>query len=142
MPNDPPHYARRPVLIVDDVMSEAMTLDLLCRSFGVETICATSAGEAAAILARTRPAAIITNLVMPGANGLDWLFMIAERVPEVPVMVVTGSKKPLLKAAGELRDNYGLSDLVYFDKIIDINTLRKFVARAGLPIGPSQWDLH
>jgi CheY-like chemotaxis protein len=142
MPNDPPHYARRPVLIVDDVVSEAMTLDLLCRSFGVETICATSAEEAAAILARTRPAAIITGLAMPGADGLDWLFMIAKRVPGVPVLVLTGSKKPLLKAAGELCDNYGLSDLVCCDKTIDINTLRTFVARAGLPIGPSQWDLH
>lgn len=142
MPNDLPHYVLRPVLIVDDVVSEAMTLDLLCRSLGVETLCTTSAAEAAAILGKVRPAAVITDLVMPGADGLDCLFMIAEHAPTVPVMVITGSEKLLLKAAGELGNNYGLSNLICCPKPIDITTLRAFVARAGLACKPSQWDLH
>jgi CheY-like chemotaxis protein len=142
MPPTPFHHASRPVLIIDDVASEARTLDLVCRSLGVETLCTTSAAEAGVILARTRPAAIITDLVMPGADGLDCLCMIAEHAPGVPVMVVTGSDELLHKAAGEFGQSYGLDDLVCVAKPVDINTLRAFVGRAGLPFTPSQWDLH
>src|SRR6201996_7608680 len=124
----------QPILIVDDVASEAMTLDLLCRSLGVETIRAASAAEAGDILNRMRPAAIITDLVMPGADGLDCLFMIAGYAPTVPVMVITASERLLLKAAGELGETYGLSDLTCIAKPLDLATLATFIARSGVPI--------
>src|ERR1700761_4447915 len=126
----------QPILIVDDVASEAMTLDLLCRSLGVETIRAASAAEAGDILSRLRPAAIITDLVMPGADGLDCLFMIAGFDPTVPVMVITGSERLLLKAAGELGENYGLGDLTCTAKPINQATLTAFIARTGVPHKP------
>jgi CheY-like chemotaxis protein len=141
MPNEP-YRAPRPVLIIDGVVSEAMTLDLLCRSLGVDTICATSAGEAASLLGRVRPSAIITHLVMPGADGLDCLHMIAQNAATVPVMVITGSEKLLLKAASELGKQYGLSDLVCAPKPVDVSALRAFICHAGFPCKPSQWDLH
>jgi CheY-like chemotaxis protein len=131
-----------PILIVDDVASEALTLDLLCAALGVETVCAASTAEAAAVLDRIRPAPIITDLVMPGADGLDCLFMIAGYTPTVPVMVVTGSDRLLLKAASELGENYGLSDLTCIAKPVDLATLAAFVARVGVPIKPSRRDLH
>jgi CheY-like chemotaxis protein len=52
-----------PILIIDDVASEALTLDLLCRASGVETISVAEAGD---ILSRLRRAATITELMMPG----------------------------------------------------------------------------
>jgi CheY-like chemotaxis protein len=139
---DGSHRAPRPILIIDDVVSEAMTLDLLCLSMGVETICTLNAADAGAVLARIRPAGIITDLVMPGADGLDCLFMIAEHAPTVPIMVVTAAEKLLLKAASELGDSYGLSDLVCVAKPVEISVLREFVIRTGLLVKPSQWDLH
>ena len=117
-------------------------LDLLCRSLGMETLRTASAAEAGAVLTRMRPAAIITDLVMPGADGLDCLFLIAEHAPTVPVMVVTASEKLLLKAAGELGESYGLSDLTCVAKPVDIGTLRDFVARIGVPFKPPRQSLH
>jgi two-component system response regulator (stage 0 sporulation protein F) len=137
-----PILSSPPILIVDDVASEALTLDLLCRSLGVETMQTTSAAEAAAVLMRMRPAGIITDLVMPGADGLDCLFMIAEHAPTVPVMVVTASEKLLLKAAAELGDRYGLVDLVCVAKPVDLRTLCDFIARAGVPFKPPHQALH
>jgi CheY-like chemotaxis protein len=136
------HNPLRPVLIVDDVASDAMTLDLLCRSLGLETICTASTAEAAAVLTRTRPAAIITNLVMLAADGLECLFVIAEHAPTIPVMIITGSDKSLLEAASNLGENYCLRNFVCVECPIGINTLRAFVTRSGLPSSPSQWDLH
>jgi CheY-like chemotaxis protein len=134
-------FSSPPILIVDDIASEAMTLDLLCRSFGIETVRTASAAEAGAFLARMRPAAIITDLLMPGADGLDCLFMIAEHAPTVPVMVVTASERLLLKAAGELGVSYGLRDVTCVAKPVDVATLRDFVARAGIPFKPPQAGL-
>jgi CheY-like chemotaxis protein len=119
------------VLIVDDVASEAMTLDLLCQSLGVATIRAASAAEAADILTRLRPAAIITDLIMPGADGLD-LFMIARHAASVPVLVVTASDRLLLKAARELGESYGLRDLTRASKPVDLPTLTAFMVRSGV----------
>ncbi len=137
-----PHGPPPPILIVDDVLSEAMTLAMLCYSIGVDTVRTASVAEAGAVLARMRPAAIITDLIMPGADGLDFLFMIAEQAPAVPVMVVTASEKLLLKAAGELGQNYGLNNLTCVAKPVGIKTLRDFVAGAGIPFKPRQSELH
>jgi two-component system response regulator (stage 0 sporulation protein F) len=137
MPHGP-----NPILIVDDVASEAMTLDLLCRSLGVETLRAASAAEAGAILARMRPAGIITDLVMPGADGLDCLFLIAEHAPSVPVMVITASEKLLLKAASELGEGYGLMDLTCVAKPVGLPALTAFLARTGTPCKPHRQRLH
>jgi DNA-binding NtrC family response regulator len=137
MQHGPPRTPLRPVLIIHDVMSQAMTLDLLCRSLGVETICTTSAAESGDILTRIRPAAIIAGLIMAGA---DELIMIATHAPAVPVMVVTGPET-LRQTASEPGDTYGL-DVVYVSRQLDIKTLRAFVDRAGLTSKPSQWDLH
>lgn len=142
MPHGQTLPSTEPVLIIDDVRSEALTLLRLCGALGVEAISAASASEAGAILARVRPAAIITDLVMPGADGLDCLFMIAEQAPSVPVMVVTASEKLLLKAAAELGDSYGLSDMVCVAKPVRIAALRSFLADAGVACGPSAAGLH
>ena len=83
MPNDLPHYVLRPVLIVDDVVSEAMTLTCSAGRWASKRFATTSAAEAAAVRGSVRPAAVITDLVMPGADGFDCLFMIAEHAPTV-----------------------------------------------------------
>jgi hypothetical protein len=141
MPYDAPSGPALPVqantvLIIDDVASEAMTLDMMCQSLGCATLRAGGTAEAGAALERMRPAAIITDLVMPGADGLDCLFMIAERAPDVPVMVVTASERLLLKAAGELGVSYGLQDIVCVAKPVGLDVLRRFVASAGLTLPP------
>jgi hypothetical protein len=60
MLNDPASIST-PVVIVDDVASEALTLGLLCHTLGVETISAAEAGD---ILTRLCPAAIVPDLVI------------------------------------------------------------------------------
>ena len=134
-----PDRSSKPILIFDAVASEAMTIDLLCRSMGVETLCALNAADAAAALARIRPAGIITDLG-PGGDGPDCLRLLAEHAPTVPIMVVTAGEQ--LKLGTKLGDSYGLSDLVCVSKPMELAMLRAFLARAGRALKPSQWDLH
>ncbi len=128
MPND---VSTDPiVLIIEDVASEAMTLEAMCRHFGFGAVCAGSPAEAGAILDMLTPTAVVTDLVMPEADGLDGLFMLARRIPDVPVMIVTSSERVLLKAAAELAEHYGLKDLVCAVKPVGVGALGSFLKRA------------
>lgn len=119
------------VLIIDDVASEALTLEAMCREFGYAAVRAATPADAARILEMLRPAAIVTDLVMPGADGLDCLFMLAGKVPDVPVMIATSSERLLLKAAAELGESYGLRDIVCAAKPIGVGALRSFLTRVA-----------
>ncbi len=135
MPNDA--SAGPIVLIIDDVASEAMTLEAMCRHFGYDAVRACSPREAEAILDMIRPAAIITDLMMPGVDGLDGLFMLATRAPDVPVMIITGSERLLLKAAAELAEFYGIKNLACAVKPLSVGALKAFLDRvpqSGVPI--------
>lgn len=131
MPNTRPH-ALSPILIVDDIASEAVTLERLCHLLGVETMRVANVAEAGAILASMRPAAVITDLAADDTDGADCLDLIAEHVPTLPIMVVTPSERMLLKAADELGENYGLSDLTCVVKPVDLPTLTAFIAHTGV----------
>ena len=132
MPQGPPptHPHVRPILIVDDVTSEALTLRLLCQSLGVGAVTTAS------------PTGIMTNLVMPGADAPDCLFMIAGHAHTVPVMGATASGKRLLKAASERAAAYAPAGLVCVAKPVDVPTLQAFAARTGLPSRPPRTALH
>ena len=122
----------RSILVVDDVASERQTLCALCDVFGFQPLPAASAAEAAALLVAHRPAAAIVDLVMPGADGLDCLFMIARMAPETVVAVTTASETLLLKAALELTVHYGLPDVAALPKPIRRGALASFLAMSGL----------
>ena len=140
MPKTRP-VALSPILIVDDVACEAVTLERLCHLLGVETMRVANLAEAGAILATMRPAAVITDLVTDGAQGMDCLDLIAEHVPTVPIMVITPSERMLLKAADELGGSYGLSDLTCVVKPVGLPTLTAFIAHTGLKSRSSSQSL-
>jgi CheY-like chemotaxis protein len=118
------------ILIIEDVASEAMTLEAMCRHFGYDAVRAGNPQEAGTILDVIRPAAIVTDLVMPGTDGLDALFMLATRAPDVPVMITTSSEWLLLKAAVELSDHFGVRNLACAAKPVSAGALKAFLRRA------------
>jgi len=121
------------VLIIDDVASEALTVAALCHQFGYAAVRASNPDDAGRVLDMLRPAAVITDLVMPGTDGLDCLFMLAHRMPETPVMIATSSERLLLKAASELAENYGLRDIACVAKPIGAGALKAFLHRVMPP---------
>ncbi len=83
---------RQTLLIVDDDerIRRVLTRQLAKEPFQV--IAASSAREALSVLenADPRPSLIITDVRMPGLNGLEFLREIRGRSAEIPVMLVTG----------------------------------------------------
>jgi two-component system, NtrC family, nitrogen regulation response regulator NtrX len=78
------------ILIVDD---DPATLGSLSRAFAMEGLEALTASSAVRALERlqTEPVdAILSDVVMPGMDGLEFLARLRERAPSVPVVLMSG----------------------------------------------------
>ena len=78
------------ILIVDD---DPGTLASLSRAFALEGYEATTAPSAARALERLLAGpvdAILSDVVMPGINGLELLARLREQAPGVPVILMSG----------------------------------------------------
>ena len=92
------------ILIVDD---EKDILDILARALaaeGYEVLMAESADEALEIFDAFKIAAVLTDIVMPGIDGLGLTALIKDRKPHIPVFLITGHsdkyKKDIMAKAG------------------------------------------
>ena len=61
------------VLVVDDERDTLDVIDMLLRAHGAETACATSASEGLACLHAFQPNLLVSDLAMPGEDGLDFI---------------------------------------------------------------------
>lgn len=77
------------LLVDDDPLFRAMGSDLLARDhWRIETV--ESAEAAIAVMNRVRPHLLITDIHMPGQDGLALTAHTVAHYPEVPVVVLTG----------------------------------------------------
>jgi DNA-binding NtrC family response regulator len=86
------------ILLVDDDPAVLFTLEEMLRDRGHRTVSASSGGEALESLAEVD--AVLTDLQMPGMNGLELLHAIRERDSTLPVILLTahGSEKTAVSA--------------------------------------------
>lgn len=83
---------QRNLLLVDDDADSRTALARLLEDAGWHTLSAGDGKEALAQLERTRPAAIILDLVMPGMDGFEFLEELEkdEHLRSIPVIVMSG----------------------------------------------------
>ena len=75
------------VLVVDDDAALRFTLEEVLGDKGFEVVSADSGAQALERLAGVD--AVITDLAMPGMDGLALLAQLREREPELPVVLLT-----------------------------------------------------
>jgi DNA-binding NtrC family response regulator len=98
----PPSVARDPILVVDDdkplLEMWRAALDPL---FDVST--ATSTREAESLMHKKAFKVIVSDHLMPGGNGLNFLVRMREEYPRTQRILVTGYMKPemLLRSVNE-----------------------------------------
>jgi DNA-binding NtrC family response regulator len=78
------------VLVVDDEPAERETLARLIAQWGYEVEVAASGDEALALGERYRPAVVITDLMLPGTDGLSLLQTLRASSQAPVVLLVTG----------------------------------------------------
>ncbi|MFY3548417.1 nitrogen regulation protein NR(I) [Achromobacter insolitus] len=79
----------KPVWIVDDDQAIRWVLEKALARAGVPTRSFSQSAEVLEALARETPAALVSDIRMPGGNGLELLRQLKERNPGLPVIVMT-----------------------------------------------------
>ena len=113
------------ILIVDDEMEIRQMVAICLQKFGYNTCCADSADSACKLLVLDSYDAILTDVVMPGEDGISLLGRVHDTWPDIPVIIMTGHAQ-LQMAVNAIKK--GAFDFVY--KPFDFDHLRKIVVRA------------
>jgi two-component system NtrC family sensor kinase len=116
--------ADRRILIVDDEAAiRSMFAEYLSESFFCKT--AASAEEALVELANQTYALVISDMRMPGRNGVELLREITSRYPETAVIMISGVDRPQ-----RVRDALRLGAVDYLIKPCELGVLQLSVERA------------
>jgi CheY-like chemotaxis protein/anti-sigma regulatory factor (Ser/Thr protein kinase) len=97
----PPGQSPPTVLIVDDSPADQLLAGkVMQETVGWKVVYASSGIEALAVLEREHPAVVLTDLLMPGMNGLELVETIHRQHPLLPVVLMTahGSEDMALQA--------------------------------------------
>ena len=78
------------ILIVDDsAVERRLAGGLLQASTDYELLYAEDGIEALGLIAESRPSVVVTDLVMPGMDGLELVQAIRNSYPQIPVILMT-----------------------------------------------------
>ena len=123
--------AKGRLVIIDDEVNAAAALETLLKEDGYEVARAHDARSGLGLLEKTEPDLVLTDLRMPGMDGIELLAKIKEIRPETMVILMTayGTVKTAVKAM-----KLGAED--YLSKPIDVEelevVLQKALERKGL----------
>jgi two-component system, NtrC family, sensor kinase len=86
---------REPVLIVDDSLTIRMDLEEAFRSAGFDSLLCSTVSEARAVLSGVTPAVVILDVLLPDADGVDFLreLRAAEATARVPVLMLSAESE-------------------------------------------------
>ncbi len=113
------------ILIVDDEMNMRLVLSAMLKKEGFEVSSASNGREALQILQSNKMALVITDLKMPGMDGMDLLTQISANHPQIPVVMIT-AHGTIATAVEALKK--GAFD--YITKPFDLDDLKNIVSKA------------
>ena len=88
------------ILLVDDEELLRAGVQEMLEMSGFKVITATNGHEAMACLKQTAIDLVITDLVMPKMDGVDFVEQLRQTWPDVPVIVVSGSTRNIMQRYG------------------------------------------
>lgn len=78
------------ILVIDDEKPTLMMFRLTLVAYGFEVLTAENGQAGLEIFARERPSIVLTDIKMPGMNGIEVLKRVKEIDPSAEVIVITG----------------------------------------------------
>ncbi len=113
------------ILVVDDEVDIRRMVALCLGKSGYQVDCVESAMQAKDLLEKGTYNAIVTDVMMPGEDGITFLGRVHDSWPDLPVILMTGHAQ-LQMAVNAIKN--GAFDFVH--KPFDFDHLRKIVDRA------------
>lgn len=118
----------RSVLVVDDSGYARLRARRFLESLGVETVLeAADGGEALALYSSARPALVVLDQIMRGAEGLDVARALSETDPEARIVMLTVLSDPELPDRAR---RAGIAAVIEKDRLEDLAPYVSGVTRA------------
>jgi two-component system nitrogen regulation response regulator GlnG len=115
----------KPVWIVDDDRSIRWVLEKALEREGLSVETFSSAGEALIRLEKSQPSVVVSDIRMPGPSGFEFLQTLKERLPRLPVIIMT-AYSDLDSAVAAFQGGA----FEYLPKPFDVDTAVELVRRA------------
>lgn len=118
--------AGKRVLVVDDEDMPRQTITRMLEAGGFSVVTAASGAEAIELLARNGDTIdiVLSDVQMPGMNGIDLSYHIREQFPSMPVAIVSGDVSDLERSV------IGRSDVPFIKKPFHAESLYSAVREA------------
>jgi FixJ family two-component response regulator len=113
------------ISVIDDDQSLRTALVGLIRSLGYGARGFASAEEFLDSGAETDSSCVITDIQMPGMNGIDLAHLIAQRHSHLPVIMITAHTEPRIE-----EDALATGAICFLRKPIDTNALIDWIEQA------------
>ncbi len=110
------------ILIIDDELPTLQMLSLYLEACGHNVLTAENEAQGLEIFQREQPPIVLTDIKMPGRDGLDVLRQIKSLAPQTEVVVITGhGDKALAQQALALKAS------AFFNKPLDTEALDRAI---------------
>jgi YesN/AraC family two-component response regulator len=110
------------ILIIDDELPTLQMLSLYLEACGHNVLTAENETQGLEVFKREKPPIVLTDIKMPGRDGLDVLRQIKSLSPETEVVVITGhGDKALAQQALDLKAS------AFFNKPLDTEALDRAI---------------
>jgi DNA-binding response OmpR family regulator len=113
------------ILLIEDDAEVLATVQEMLRELGHDVLIARDAAQGLTAARAARPDVVVLDLNLPGQSGFDFLPVLRERFPRLPVIAVTAMNQPETECL--VRDQ-GAFD--YIPKPINLHVLGELVAAA------------
>ena len=112
------------ILVIDDEKPTLSMFELLLGAMDYDVITAEKGTEGIELFKKERPHVVLTDIKMPGMDGLEILKALKEIDPSVPVVVITGHGDTDLE-----KEALDLNAAGFIHKPIDREELEKVLNR-------------
>jgi CheY-like chemotaxis protein len=79
------------ILVIDDDAAIRLSLSILLRAKGYDVVVATDGADGFAQFLKHRPQIVMSDMIMPGHEGLSTIRKMREHAPDMPIIAMSGS---------------------------------------------------
>ena len=109
------------ILVIDDDEKIRLVFERFLKQQGYAVTCAVDGKDGLRLMDEETPHLVITDIMMPNADGLEVALSMREKYPDIPVIAISGGAKSMSMDFLPLIKKFGAYNVFY--KPVELNDL-------------------